>query len=628
MNAPLIAHVRPGRPIAVILISVLLIIGCATTRTAVEPSLDGPWYKSTEPAARYKGVVQLSTYVVMRDGVRIALDYYLPQNLAPGEKLPTILDQTRYWRNIDLRWPLSGLLTLYQEIEPIIESGYAFVRVDTRGSGASFGTCPCPWSADEIRDGAQIVDWIVAQPWSDGIVGAAGGSYEGTAAEFLATNRHPALKAIMPMYSLFDTYPDIAFPGGIHLSWFTEIWQQGNHALDNNRPQEVLWWAPLVTRGVAPVMFDRRRDLLRRAVADHAANYRVHNEAKTIVFRDDVSPGGLHLDSFSPHTFVDDLRAADIPIYSYSGWFDGGYPHAAIKRFLTLRTRGAKLILGPWDHGGDDHMRPFAKPIKARFAHLAEAKRFFDRYLKGVDTGVDREPPVAYYTMVADRWRQAQTWPPAEARYETFYAVKNRELARAAPTDATGADEYRVDLTAGTGDRARWNSLALDVAVYYPDRVRADRKLLVYDSPPLAEDTEVTGHPLVTLYVASTATDGQFFAYLEDVDERGRVNYVTEGMLRALHRRLSAETPPYLSPAPYRTFLKKDAQPLTPGETAELTFDLLPVSYLFKKGHRLRLALAGADADHFQALPGEAPVWRVQRNQRYATRLELPIVKR
>jgi putative CocE/NonD family hydrolase len=203
----------------------------------------------------------------------------------------------------------------------------------------------------------------------------------------------------------------------------------------------------------------------------------VHNEAKTIVFRDDVSPGGLHLDSFSPHTFIDDLRAADIPIYSYSGWFDGGYPHAAIKRFLTLRNRGAKLILGPGSRRRRSHASVRQTDQSAFRTIWPSDRTFFDRYLKGVDTGRRPRTAVAYYTMVADRWRQARP-AAAEARYETFYrGEKSRAGAYGAhrrEPGPTNTASIRPPHATGRAEQPRAGR-----AVYYPTAPGTTANLLV-----------------------------------------------------------------------------------------------------------------------------------------------------
>lgn len=128
------------------------------------------------------------------------------------------------------------------------------------------------------------------------------------------------------------------------------------------------------------------------------------------------------------------------------------------------------------------------------------------------------------------------------------------------------------------------------------------------------------------LFVSSTASDGDFFAYLEEVHESGRVAYVTEGQLRAIHRKLGQGPPPYTLRVPYRTFRRRDAQGLVPGQVVEMSFDLIPTSYLFRKGRRIRVALAGADKDHFGPLPGEPPTVSVYRDSAHASSLELPVV--
>jgi putative CocE/NonD family hydrolase len=333
--------------------------------------------------------------------------------------------------------------------------------------------------------------------------------------------------------------------------------------------------------------------------------------------------GSINL--ISPHNYWHDIEASGAAIYSYSGWFDGGYAHAAIKRFLTIPNPGSRLILGPWNHTGGWHVDPLRGLSKPGFDHDSELLRFVDHHLKGGDTGIAAEPPVHYFTMVEDRWKSADTWPPPAAT-RSYYLAAERQLSLNAPETDSGADEYVVDQTAGTGEHSRWHAqVGIGGHVRYPDRNAQDAKLLTYTSAPLEGPLEVTGHPVVTLFVASSASDGTFFVYLEDVDPRGHVAYITEGLLRAINRRLS-DAPPYRQPVPYRTFKRGDAQPLVAGEIAELTFDLLPTSYLFGPGHRIRIAIAGADASHFAILPGGAPTVRVYRSRVHASRVDLPVV--
>ncbi|MBD9329208.1 CocE/NonD family hydrolase, partial [Mycobacterium tuberculosis] len=516
---------------------------------------DAAWYSAPDQRSaypRYRGMRYSSCYVTMRDGVRIAIDLYLPAGLTSAARLPAILHQTRYYRSLQLRWPLRMLLggKPLQHIAAdkrrrrrFVASGYAWVDVDVRGSGASFGARVCEWSSDEIRDGAEIVDWIVRQPWCNGTVAALGNSYDGTSAELLLVNQHPAVRVIAPRFSLFDVYTDIAFPGGIHAAWFTDTWGRYNEALDRNALHEVVgWWAKLPVTGMQPVQEDRDRSLRDGAIAAHRGNYDVHQIAGSLTFRDDVSasdpyrgqpdarlePIGTPIESgsinlISPHNYWRDVQASGAAIYSYSGWFDGGYAHAAIKRFLTVSTPGSHLILGPWNHTGGWRVDPLRGLSRPDFDHDGELLRFIDHHVKGADTGIGSEPPVHYFTMVENRWKSADTWPPP-ATTQSYYLSADRQLRPDAPDCDSGADEYVVDQTAGTGERSRWRSqVGIGGHVCYPDRKAQDAKLLTYTSAPLDHPLEVTGHVVVTLFITSTSSDGTFFVYLEDVDPRGRV---------------------------------------------------------------------------------------------------------
>jgi putative CocE/NonD family hydrolase len=204
---------------------------------------------------------------------------------------------------------------------------------------------------------------------------------------------------------------------------------------------------------------------------------------------------------------------------------------------------------------------------------------------------------------------------------------ENHTLASFAPTDRSGADAYMIDFEATTGTQNRWHTEDGVTPVIYPDRAAMDKRLLTYTSDVLEHDMQITGHPIVTLYVTSTATDGAFFVYLEDIDAAGKVHYLTEGMLRGLHRKVSADVPPYKTTVPYHSFKRKDAAPLVAGEVTELTFGLLPTSVLIKKGHRIRVAIAGHDKDNFARIPAEGtPTITVAHDVMHASCIDLPVI--
>lgn len=613
LAAVAVAWIARRTRVAAFLLATVLILVLMAARIRVTRMLDS---------------VQLSSrYLTMRDGVKIAIDLYLPRHLE-SRKHPAILQQTRYFRGITYRWPFS----IWMQGKPpltrrLVENGYAYVTVDARGSGASFGWRPQEWSADEVTDGAQVVDWIVAQPWSNGKAGATGISYDGTAAEMLLRNRHPAVLAIAPRFSLIDAYADIAYPGGMYHNWFIDTWGAFNALLDRNRLQDnFTGLRHHAIAGVRRADEDRSGRMLAAAIGDHAKNYDISAFVSSTPFRDDEGSPGITLMSMSPVARFDLERQSGSAILNYSGWYDGAYQNAAIERFNSVPNPGSRLVIGAWDHGGRQNISPFNRD--APYDHDGELLRFFDHHLKAHDTRAE-EKPVRYFTMGEERWKSADRWPPPAQRM-VLYLRDGHLLAAEPPSDASASETLKVDYSATSGKSSRWNSYfnVAGVRIGYPDRATQDRKLVVYDSHPLERDVEITGHAQMKLFVSSSAADGNFIAYLEDVDATGRVVYITEGELRALHRKLCDGPPPYEMFGPCHTFSREDAQPLRPNEVAELRFALLPTSYLIRKGHRIRIALAGADRDHVTPAPGDSPTVRFHRDATHASAVDLPVVAR
>jgi putative CocE/NonD family hydrolase len=569
--------------------------------------------------------LRTSQYVTMRDGVKLATDLYLPKGLAPGKRLPALLCQTRYYRGLELRWPFSRFLspprTLYPEF--FIDNGYAFVAVDTRGTGASYGHRVSDFSADEVADGAEIVNWIIAQPWSDGKVGSYGVSYAGTTAELLLANMHPAVKAAAVISGSYDFYADIALPGGMVWRAFNAEWSRRSEALDRNELGHLLsWWQALGFKGVRAVDSDPHGMSLAEATREHTGNYRYFSELQRVTYRDDRFGAGT-LDTISPFNFHGKIRTAGVPIYSQSGWYDFTYARAGVSRFLTTPNPGSRVTIGPWTHGYVE-IDPGHERRSRQFATNFDLLRFFDYYLKGVQSEIDSNP-IHYWTVVENKWKSGVAWPPPEAHAVEYFFGPGHTLSTGRPVGSE-YDLYRVDSGLGRADYTRWAISNVEDGEGYPKTAPDEASLLVYESGRLTDDTEVTGDPQLTLWLTSNASDGQFFVYLEDVDANGRVAYVTEGLLRGLHRRVAAEAPPYIVQGVWHSYRRGDALPLVPGEAAELEIDLLPISYLFRSGHRIRIALAGADKDHFDPLPGPPPEWRVLRDPAHPSGVVLPVI--
>jgi hypothetical protein len=249
---------------------------------------------------------------------------------------------------------------------------------------------------------------------------------------------------------------------------------------------------------------------------------------------------------------------------------------------------------------------------------------FFDAYLK--DDGTPQpETGITYYTLGAGTWNTTRVWPPEGVVPVKWFFDEAQGLVPSAPANGSGSDSYTVDWTASTGELNRWYTGLFKDDVLYPDRAAEDKKLLTYTSAPFQEDVEITGSPVVTLSVSSTTSDAAFHVYLEDVAPDGTVTYLTEGMLRAIHRKVSEVEPPYVLFGPYHSLERADAMPLVPGEVAEIRFNLYATSVLIKQGHQIRVAIAGHDASMFRRYPKDnTPVFTVFHH----SYIELPILQR
>jgi putative CocE/NonD family hydrolase len=425
-------------------------------------------------------------------------------------------------------------------------------------------------------------------------------------------------------------------PGGIANTWMAQVWGGLTGAQDRNDAESLFAGEPDELKnnviGVRPVDADKDGAMLAEAVANHRTNFNVKDAADLLEFIDNAIPGqpGLGITSFSPYHHRDRIEANGTPIVYRAGWYDAGTALGAMNIFASL-SNPKRIIVGPWNHGGDFRADPFqagdgttpeAIPMeKVRALVTASLDAFFKEDAAPLEMDL-----LEYYTLGENKWKSTHVWPLPETRMDRLYLSAGSTLRADAPGDATGSDLYQVDPTAGSGQNNRWHT-QMGRPVHHPDRREMDQKLLVYDTPPLETNLEITGHPLIHLFVRSTATDGQFYAYLEAVLPDGRVKCVTDGQLRAIHRKVSDGPSPYTMFGPYHTFERNDAMPLVPGEVAEMAFDLFPISVRFEAGWRIRLAIAGADKDVFAPIPGcEAPEVTIERNSQYASYIDLPII--
>ncbi len=564
----------------------------------------------------YDGYTRLSQYIEMRDGVRIAVDLFRPtlDGEIVEEPLPVVFTQHRYHR-AKLQDD-SSILTMLDEIPQlarIIRHGYVLAATDVRGGGASFGMREGEFSREEAYDAYDLTEWFAAQPWCNGAVGMFGISYLGITQYMAASTQPPHLKAIFPQMAMFDLY-SFAYPGGVFNEAFVMEWGTGTLVLDK-------------LRTAVPVDDDPDGALRDAAQREHRDNWNVYEMVVGYPFRDSLGPGDrpVYVER-SPANYVDAINDSGVAIYHLGGWFDI-YPRATLTWFNNV-TMPQKIVMTPWSHDGS-----------GGFDLVAEHLRWFDYWLKGIDNGIMDEPPLVYDVMRTPGqydWRTATEWPLPETAYTPFYfaagpsgsvdSVNDGLLVLEAPAAESARDDYTVDYTATTGESNRWAN-GRGVPFRMPRMHVNDEKALTYTPPPLEADLEVTGHPVVHLWVTSDAEDGDFFAYLEEVDDEGRSRYITEGVLRASHRALHEPPFAYMG-LPFHRSFEADLAPLPAGETpVELIFDLQPTANVFEAGHRLRVTLTGADAGSFQTPQLDPPpVISLYRDAAHPSHIVLPVI--
>lgn len=587
-----------------------------------------------------------SHYVTMRDGVKLAVDITRParNGMAVDTALPVLWTHSRYHRKVpsaaamaasrdlgnlrpgaqpavrapDSVPPERGYVDAQPALQSLVRSGYVVVTVGVRGSDVSFGRYEGLFSPAETRDAYDVMDWMTKQPWCDGNLGMFGGSYLGITQYMAASTRHPALKAIFPTVAAFSMY-DVLYDGGVYRENMIQHWGILTRFMD-------------VAVTATPVDEDELGRLAQQAVAQHADNWNVIEEYRKAPLRDHDSPSFAWTRN-EPAAVLGQINQSGVAAYHWGGWYD----IFARDEMLWLRnfTGPDRVAMGPWSHAFTTDSVMAAE--QARLSST-EQHRWFDRWLKGIRNGVDTEPPI-HYALMDDpgrwSWTSASTWPPAGVEAVSYYfragpsgsigSPNDGALAPGAPPEA-GADPYRVDLTTTTGTATRWDNAVGQGPMRYPDLRENDAKGLTYTTAPLTEDVKVVGHPVVTLYVSSDQPDGDFHALLEEVDSAGSSRYVSEGMLRASHRKTS-EAPWDNLGLPYHRSFREDLIPLKPGETAKLEFDLEPTATVFNAGHRIRVTIVGADVDNTERPPVKGrPMIRLYRGGEQASMIRLPIL--
>lgn len=524
----------------------------------------GPWTTLPKMTA---GVHLESLRLEMPDGVGLHAFLYMPAAMSGSTKIPGLLG-VRPYRNA----PIADNYLAHR--------GYATLAVDVRGTGGSEGTPIDEYSAQEHEDSAHVIDWLSEQPWCNGNIGMYGGSYSAINTVWVASNvRPPALKAIFVLNGNDVRYTDdIHFPGGAMLM------------VDNS-------WAIGM---VAPNSMPR------------APDYPLYSQES--MDRWDTAPwlqGFLHHQKYGPYwehgSLAPHYDRLTTPTFLGGGYLD--IYQNFVPRIMRNSPAVSRGVLGPWHHNGGPG--PLMDWDAMRL-------KWFDRWLKGIDNGIDREPRASFYMprwqpqsfryrgIVPGEWRHLDDWP--DTAFEPgarFYLRPDPEVPLAEISEAALAGDTAIGRG---GQLAQTSGEASAVALrYHPatggwgqsfgptrgegyyglDHRGEDAYGLAFDTPPLHETVEILGFTKARLFVASTAPVATWIVRLNDVAPDGTSYLVSRGYLNGTHHSSHS-----------------DPEPLVAGEIYELEVELWCVGHTFEPGHRIRVVVTNADFPVIWPSPG------------------------
>jgi predicted acyl esterase len=490
---------------------------------------------SEPPTPPTYGVHMEQAWIPMKDGVRVAATLYMPDGAKPTEKFPALLEYLPYRKD-------DGTAAGdYPKHAYFARRGYVSVRVDIRGFGASEGVPPeREYSEQEQVDGEQIIDWLAHQSWSNGSVGMFGISWGGFTALQMAMRHPPALKAIIAVHATAELFHDDV------------------HYVD----------------GMAHIdEFELNMDMAEGWVG--APDYSL--DEKTLGPRFDSSPWSLlYLKHQHDGPFWRDrvrpLSEITIPSFLIGGMQDGYRDN--VPDMLMKSKAPIKAIVGPWNHSFPNEP-DFGPQIEWR----DQAVRWFDHWLKGRDTGVQQDPRLVIYMQhwhppdpnlqsVPGEWRREDVWPPPDAKSTTFFMEANHTLS----DSAAAPDKHELKYIPSVGVEAGfwWGELLSD-----PRPV--DAFSLVYDSAPLQDEVAILGRPHARLRASASAPLADWFARLSDVAPDGTVTQITGAGLNGAQRDSMTEP-----------------RDLEPGKVYSLDIEMHLTSWVFPKGHRIRVAISNA----------------------------------
>jgi putative CocE/NonD family hydrolase len=483
-------------------------------------------------------------WIPMPDGVKLAARLWLPDD-ADSHPVPAILEYIPYRKRFGTA-ERDAITHHY-----VAGHGYACIRVDIRGSGESNGVLADEYTQVELDDGYEVIRWLAEQTWCDGNVGMIGISWGGFNGLQIAAMRPPALKAIVTLSSTDDRYADdVHHMGGCllgdNLSWASTMFAYNSLPPDPaivGSKWRKMWFERLEGSGL------------------WLANWLRHQR------RDDYWRHG---------SVCEDYGAIRCPVYAISGWADG-YSNAVFRMVQNLRVP-TKGLIGPWSHSYPH----IAEPGPA-IDFLAELLRWWDYWLKGIDTGImdepilrawmqDSVPPTTSYVERPGRWVAELEWPSPNISERRFHLTGHRLVDDDVEVNAQEIplqSPITVGLFAG-----KWCSYASGPDLAHDQR-REDGGALVFQTAPLDADLETMGATIAELEVSTDRPVAMLAARLSDVQPDDKATRVSYGLLNLTHRD-GSEAP----------------QPLEPGRRYRVTIRLNEVAHRFPAGHRLRVSIS------------------------------------
>jgi predicted acyl esterase len=474
---------------------------------------------------RYASISDYEARIPLRDGIKLAADVIRPH--AGGMKFPALVTTSVYTRQLQ-----RSVIALGQNEAGVSEfwvpRGYAHVIVDVRGCNDSEGDYDL-FGRQEQQDLYDIIEWVAAQPWCDGNVGMSGISYMGRTQLFAAEQQPPHLKAIFPYDASCDFYRDACFHGGIPTN-FTTHWTGFVMNLNMTSGR-----SPNVDKLKAQleIMYSHKYPFDCEWYQDRSAHPR--------------------------------LNKINIPAYFGSGWYMNElHLKGAFDGYNGTGNIPKRMMVGP---------RPW--PLRPWAGYHYEMLRWYDHWLKGMDTRVMEGAPIQLYVQGENAWRSEHEWPLKRTQWREFYLGGTPNGHEGKLLDSAGSEQTRcLDFDPASQD------------AYY------GKPHLIYRTEPMSKEMELTGPMALYLQAGSTARDTDWLVSVSDEGPDGKARELCKGWLRSSHRKID---PKLSSPAkPYHPHT--GAEYMEPGAVCELPIEIWPVCNVFKPRHRLRLEIANSDS--------------------------------